>query len=319
MRSLELFLLQPLPDRADLARFEGLRRLLSRARTATISHEPLEGALMQRFGVSRQRDWPVAPLARLGDGQEPDPGYWLCADPVHLRVDRDALVLVDSRRYELAQTDADALVRSLNLHFRAAGIAFSAPTPKRWYARVAQAPNVQTVPLREAAGRNVDSLLPSGDEALAWHRTVNEIQMLLHDHPVNEAREARGEPPVNSVWLWGGGVLPTQVTGGWVQVWAGDPLAGGLARAADIECADTPGSLTSWLEQAKEGDHLVVLDDADLDRMESHWLAPGLHALRARLLSRLSLSAGVGSEVLRFDLTRSDLWKFWRRASAMAA
>ncbi len=319
MRSLELFLLQPLPDRADLARLEGLRRLLSRARTATTSHEPLEGALMQRFGVTRQRDWPVAPLARLGDGQPSDTGYWLCADPVHLRVDRDALVLVDSRGYKLAQTDADALVRTLNLHFDAAGLAFSAPTPHRWYARVTHAPDLETVPLREAAGRNVDSLLPSGGEALVWHRTFNEIQMLLHDHPVNEAREARGEPPVNSVWLWGGGSLPAQVSGEWICVWANDALARGLARAADIDCADTPGSFTSWLQEAKEGEHLVVLEDADLDRTESNWLAPALHALRARLLSKLSLSAAVGSAVLRFDLTRSDLWKFWRRAPAVAA
>ena len=29
--------------------------------------------------------------------------------------------------------------------------------------------------------------------------------MLLHAHPVNEAREARGEPAVNSLWLWGAG------------------------------------------------------------------------------------------------------------------
>jgi len=132
MRSLELFLLQPLPDSAERTRFEGLRRLLSRARTLSALRETLEAALMQRFGVSRQRDWPVAPLARLGDGQEPDTAYWLCADPVHLQVDRDALILVDPRRYELAQTDADSLVSTLNLHFAAAGIDFSAPTPMRW-------------------------------------------------------------------------------------------------------------------------------------------------------------------------------------------
>jgi hypothetical protein len=319
MRSLELFLLQPLPDSAERTRFEGLRRLLSRGRALSTSGETPEGALMQKFGVSRQRDWPVAPLARLGDKQEPNTGYWLCADPVHLQVDRDALILVDSHRYELAQTDADSLVSALNLHFDAAGMHFSAPTPMRWYARVAQTPDVQTVSLREAAGRNVDLLLPSGGDALAWHRTFNEIQMLLHNHPVNEAREARGELPVNSVWLWGGGTLPAHVAGEWVHVWATDALARGLARAAKIDCADTPGGFTSWLEQARDGEHLVVLEDADLDRTESGWLAPALHALRARLLSRLSLSASVGSEVLRFDLTRGDLWKFWRRSPAVAA
>jgi hypothetical protein len=319
MRSLELFLLQPLPDSAERTRFEGLQRLLSRGRALSASRETLEAALMQRFGVSRQRDWPVAPLARLGDGQQSDIGYWLCADPVHLQIDRDALILVDSRRYELTQTDADSLVSTLNQHFAAAGIDLSAPTPKRWYARVAQTPDVQTVSLREATGRNVDSLLPAGRDALAWHRTFNEIQMLLHDHPVNEAREARGELPVNSVWLWGGGTLPAHVAGEWVRVWASDALARGLARAAKIDCAETPGSFTSWHEQANEGEHLVVLEDADLDRTESDWLTPALHALRARLLGRLSLSASVGSEVLRFDLTRSDLWKFWRRAPAVAA
>ena len=29
--------------------------------------------------------------------------------------------------------------------------------------------------------------------------------MLLHDHPVNIAREARGCLPVTGVWFWGGG------------------------------------------------------------------------------------------------------------------
>ena len=37
---------------------------------------------------------------------------------------------------------------------------------------------------------------------------MNEAQMILHTHPVNAEREARGMPAVNSVWLWGGGTLP---------------------------------------------------------------------------------------------------------------
>ncbi|MCB1639923.1 MAG: hypothetical protein KDI15_13865, partial [Thiothrix sp.] len=30
-----------------------------------------------------------------------------------------------------------------------------------------------------------------------------ELQMLLHQHPVNQARERQGQLPVNSLWLWG--------------------------------------------------------------------------------------------------------------------
>ena len=50
-------------------------------------------------------------------------------------------------------------------------------------------------------------LLPAGNEGSVWRRRMNEAQMVLHAHPGNEAREARGELPVNSVWFWGAGEL----------------------------------------------------------------------------------------------------------------
>jgi hypothetical protein len=316
MRSLELFLLHPLPDSAASARFQGVGRLLSRARKSAYPQDSLEGALMQAFAVSRQRDWPVAPLARLGDGEMPDSGYWICADPVHLQVDRDALILAAPGYGELGQSDAHAVVQTLNGHFETAGIQFFAPAPTRWYARCAQAPVIETVPLREAAGRDVDTLLPRGDDALAWHRIFNEIQMLLHNHPVNEAREDAGLPAINSVWFWGGGTLPSQVSGKWSFVWAGDALAKGLARAAGIAVDDVPRDLLQWGSRAHDGAHLVVLGDADVQRTGTDWLAPALQALRLRSLDKLSVSAPLGSAVRRFDLSRSDLWKFWRSAAA---
>src|SRR5690606_4093503 len=48
-------------------------------------------------------------------------------------------------------------------------------------------------------------------EGRPWRRLVNELQMLWFDHPVNQAREARGLRPVNSVWLYGGG-RPAQLS-----------------------------------------------------------------------------------------------------------
>ncbi len=59
--------------------------------------------------------------------------------------------------------------------------------------------------------RSINSHLPRGDDALAWHRVMNEAQMIMHAHPVTAAREARGAPPANSIWLWGGGTLPRRI------------------------------------------------------------------------------------------------------------
>ncbi|MFQ6707899.1 putative sulfate exporter family transporter, partial [Bordetella pertussis] len=37
-----------------------------------------------------------------------------------------------------------------------------------------------------------------------WRRLLNEIQMVWYEHPVNEARAARGAAPINALWLYGG-------------------------------------------------------------------------------------------------------------------
>jgi hypothetical protein len=318
MRSLELFLLHPFPDSAERARFPALRRFLSRSRTSA-AHESLEGVLLEQFGVARQRDWPIAPLARLGDGESPDDSYWIAADPVHLRADRDALLLVDASRFQLDSEDARTLVEALNRHFGPAELYFSAPNPTRWYARVAQAADIEAIPLREAAGCNVDQLLPRGKDALAWHRIFNEVQMLLHNHPLNEAREARGELPVNSVWFWGGGTLPRSVQGRWAHVWANDALSRGLALAAGIDVSDLPRSLAACIEAAQDGAQLAVLDQVDFDALETNWIAPALQAVRAQVLGEVSLWTQLGSELRRFDLARSDMWKFWRDWARAAA
>jgi hypothetical protein len=57
-------------------------------------------------------------------------------------------------------------------------------------------------------GRDVDPWLPAGVHGRLLRRLQNEMQMLLYTHPVNEARSARGEPAINSLWFSGTGRLP---------------------------------------------------------------------------------------------------------------
>ncbi|MCZ7655242.1 MAG: hypothetical protein M5R42_14705 [Rhodocyclaceae bacterium] len=52
-------------------------------------------------------------------------------------------------------------------------------------------------------GRTIEPFLPQGDDAREWRRFINEAQVLLHNHPINMAREAEGRPTVNSLWPWG--------------------------------------------------------------------------------------------------------------------
>jgi hypothetical protein len=327
MRSLRLFLPSSLPtavtERGTPTALPGLTRILSRARAANLRGKDLQVVLLESFGVQRQRDWPVAPLSWLGEGRDPEKRYWLRADPVHLRAERDALVLIDATHFTLESEPARSLVDALNAHFESQRVQFFAPHPNRWYAALDQVPEVVTFPLRSAAGYNIDRLLPQGNGALIWHRWFNEIQMLLHAHEVNEAREVADQPTVNSVWFWGGGVLPAVLQGGFAGVWGDDPLMRGLAQASGLTCAATPDHAARWLAQASEGEHLLLLEPVaagqrnPLESLERRWFAPLLQALKQRRLAALTLLAESVDGTVRFELNAGDLWKFWRRAPAL--
>ena len=55
--------------------------------------------------------------------------------------------------------------------------------------------------------------------------------MALHEHPVNEARLL----PVNSVWLWGPGELPREVSSDWRSLTANEPAGDFLSAAIGPE------------------------------------------------------------------------------------
>ncbi|MDO8292599.1 MAG: hypothetical protein Q7T29_07020 [Gallionella sp.] len=284
----------------------------------------LENHLCELFGVPCQSDAPIAPISAAFDGL--GEGCWLRADPVHLRLQRDQLVLLPEVGVNAGE--AAQLCTALNEHFAGQGMEFFAPHPQRWYMRLDQVPGIETVPLSQAAGRNVRGLLPKGKEATRWHRVFNEIQMLLFAHPVNEAREVRGELPLNSLWLWGGGVnAPLQKP--CASASSDEALAGMFAAAAGIP-------FSSWSEQWRDeengGTQLLVwtglrsaLRRGDLDawraalqEFEAGYAQPLWQALRAGKISQLQVDILGGEHARRLLLTRADAWAFWRRARLLA-
>lgn len=56
------------------------------------------------------------------------------------------------------------------------------------------------------SGQDIGDWWPTGALWQPWRRLLNELQMTWHEHPVNEARSARGQAPINGVWLYGGGL-----------------------------------------------------------------------------------------------------------------
>lgn len=310
-----------------------LEKLVARARSERFPAVTTDGWLCQAFEVEKQQDWPVAPLTLALDGGDPGTDFWLRADPVHLRVGRERVTLADSTLFDLNESEAQALIASLNEHFTADGLRVHCFSPKRWYVRAQGTPRMQTASLADVAGQDVHGYLPTGADAGEWNRLFNEVQMLLHGHPVNEARESAGAPAINSVWFWGGGTRPRVPGRPFDAVWSTDTFACALAAASDITNGEVPDGAASWLQTAASSEHarhLVVLDElapaiayhdaaawrSQMVMLEERWLAPLADALKAGTISQLILVTPLARACWRFEIRRGDLFKFWRRGQA---
>ena len=304
-----------------------LARFLARARQRSLPPQSLEAWLCQAFGVERQRDWPVAPFTLNFDGGDAGDDYWLRADPVHLTPRRNQMTLVDPEALEPGAEDAAELIAALNRHFAGDGLVFQAPHPLRWYLRVPGSPRLMTREISEAAGRDIGGALPCGENGPRWRHALNEIQMLLHEHPVNQRRESCGKLPINSVWLWGGGRRRAVPGQRFSHVGGTNALALALALAA------SSGAKTTVPEGVPDrAAHKLIVADASAARygddeawrqalaeIERAWFAPLLSALTRRNLDGLAVVALHPRACEHFEATPMDLLKFWRPVRPLSA
>jgi hypothetical protein len=236
-------------------------------------------------------------------------GYWLRADPVHLRATLRDVFLEPPGTLGLAQQEADALARDIGRHFQDRGWNLMAVRPERWYL---QAPPAQllTHPTHEVAGRNVYAFLAAGDDAKNWRSTWNELQMFLHRHPVNERRDNEGRLTVNSLWFWGGGTLPGEVKSAWRQVWSDDPIATGLAALAGAPASALPADPAALGALLRQGDEcLVVLDGDERTPEEPHPLIRWLPFFQSGFPMQVTLLAP-GEPARTFSASAT----FWAKA-----
>lgn len=231
----------------------------------------------------------------------------LRADPVHLRPDLDAARLFDSSHFSLSRDEAASMAGALDRHFAPEGVRFEAPHPTRWYVRLEESPDAAFRPPGAVTGRGVGGSLPAGNEGAVWRRRMNEAQMVLHTHPANQAREARGELPVNSVWFWGAGAPGPAPRRRFHEVVADDLLLRALAErgGARVQGLDPDPGAT---DEAVAGHRLVALGDGcyravagrdveswrrALVHAEERWFRPLLDEAAAGRVRKVTVAAGL--------------------------
>ena len=131
------------------------------------------------------------------------------ATPLHAALGLTDLTVVDSAMLSLSEEDSRALCAAADVHLREDGVRLHFVDTHRWLASSERAIDVLTERPDYLIGEALRPNLPRGKDGRLVERWMNELQMLLYTHPVNIAREDRGLPPINVVWLWGFGACDT--------------------------------------------------------------------------------------------------------------
>ncbi len=125
------------------------------------------------------------------------------ATPLHAALGLTDLTLLDPSQLQLSEAGSRALCAACDAHVREDGLRLEYVSACEW--RIVTDRDIKVLAERPdwIVGEAMRPNLPRGDDGRLVERWMNELQMLLFNHPVNAARAERRLPPVNVVWLWG--------------------------------------------------------------------------------------------------------------------
>ncbi|HEY8683808.1 MAG TPA: phosphoglycerate mutase [Rhodanobacter sp.] len=282
-----------------------LRQLLARAERLPDAAAGYLAGLGDYFqGIDA--NLPAAALTREFLAGDATGASWLSADPAWVQPDMNGVRLLACGQLLLSMDEARALAAPLQQVFDDAGMQLELSTPDRWHLKLPAGTVLPPFAAPEQAlGEDLSQHLPQGAEGRRWRVLLNEIQVLLHQHPSNAERRAHGLAPVNSLWLWGGGSLPGPLHSDLQGVISDDLLLRALANRAGVvqqaRTIDTVAAATSgWL---------IDLQDLPTGEIASRWDAI-LQLLLSRQPVRLHFASGEC-----WQRKPWHRWRIWRRAT----
>jgi hypothetical protein len=213
-------------------------------------------------------------------------GAWAFITPCHWELGSKHVVMSSLTLPEFSALDSQTLLTAMQPYFDEDGISLHYFEPTRWLAHSDLFTYMATASPDRVSGRQVANWLPPAGDAAALLRLQGEMQMLLYNHPLNEARSARGLPTVNSFWISGTGALPTA----WAAPAQAAPLVVTALRDAALQ-EDWPAWVAAW--EALDANECAMLakemDQGSLVRLtlcgERH--AQTFHSAQAGVLKRL--------------------------------
>jgi len=311
-----------LPQTSDasmlLARLAGRGEFSRRWQSATPGEARLQSwqrGLLATLGLD-EASHAGAPVTALALNHDPVAAHWMQADAIHLAAGLNEVTLVPlSGNFELTAEECAALTPALHDHLLGNDLKLHRTSANGWLIESTEDWRVETVSAEFALRHEWRDALPSGGGAGALRRLMTELQMVLHEHPVNTRRAAKGMPAANALWLWGNGSMAQQHAARALACSGGSDYLRGLARLHGwTYAAET--SADRMLAQSVEFPQVVgFVEVSVLNEFETQWLTPLVAALKRGKIRRLRLII----ESWEITIDRWRLTVFWRRDLPLSA
>ena len=264
----------------QLAETPNLDRLAQIGRTGSIRtipeslHPGNDVSFLSLLGYDPEHHFAgAAEFEAIALGVEPSEGrIALCCDLVILQSSHTDMVMKDYTANQLCGEEAEVLLKALREQVVDVDVSFhlGAGYHNLMTIKTDPLPN-RLLPPDDLIGEGVRDRMPSGPDAKRLVFLMNQAQIILHNHPLNQSRRNEGFDPVNSVWFWGNGEKPSlpSFTGKYTfnaGVVTASTLFQGMALNASMKVVPVAGA-TGFMDtdySAKVSAALSALEDLDL-------------------------------------------------------
>lgn len=124
--------------------------------------------------------------------------------------DYEDKTMIDYSSDEISTEEATELIKAVNLNFQSEKLTYFPGISYRHCLVWDQGPTgLNLTPPHDILEKKIKDYLPQGIHGAILLDMMKKSSQFLKDHPINQARIAKGLRPATSIWLWGEGKRPS--------------------------------------------------------------------------------------------------------------
>jgi hypothetical protein len=300
-----------------------LNKLLSYSNSIQNEQTDFESIIAGSLGLTGRQTLPFA-QAYVEQKDVDDSHRYLLCRTVHLKADMHNALVIPLEKNSVNEDDSSLILEDLQAFF-SEDCDLKPLESGLWLMRLKHCEPSDIYPhYLSVIGRKANQFIEQSKQALPWYKLMNEIQMFMHQHPINQNRLNTGLLPINSLWFWGAGEKP-KFDNNKSQWFCDDEELIRLAEGSNIQHRSL-----NQLAQMKREENSVVIDlsllealktsssdnlQAKLQKLEETVFKPTMILFRS---SHASLQLRAAH---RFDLTMTPFskYKIWRSSKNLSS